>query len=351
MTTKLSIEESGDAWTGEYTTTRGDDEASSTSLKNVTLEGNKLTFDVEREFNGNAFTITYQGIVHTDKIAGWSMMEFNRSPRDRSWTATREQPTVITLWPSGAPGSVADGGAEKVRVTGQGERVVSNVHNPSLTPYIPTGDDATGAAVIIAPGGGHRELWSDHEGHNLGKWLMERGVAAFVLKYRLAEEKGSKYTVDDHALADLQRSIRLVRSRAIEWNITTSSVGVLGFSAGGELVALSGMRFDAGEANASEKIEQQSCRPDFTALIYPGRSRRYEPHKDSPPVFIACGYRDRPDISKGMADVYLKYKEAGVPAELHIYANAGHGFGVRERNTGAAAKWPQRFEEWLAELR
>ena len=260
-------------------------------------------------------------------------------------------PELIFLWDGGAPGAVADGGSERVRVTDQGERVISNVHNPSLTPYLPGEETVTGAAVIIAPGGGHRELWSDHEGHNLAKWLMKRGISAFVLKYRLAEEKDSQYTVDDHALSDLQRSIRLVRSRGNEWRINSNGVGVLGFSAGGELVALSGMRFDDGDSKAKDKIERESCRPDFTALIYPGRSRRYEPHKDSPPVFIACGYKDRPDISKGMAEVYFKYKEVGVPAELHIYSNAGHGFGVRDRNSGAAAKWPQRFEEWLADLK
>lgn len=257
----------------------------------------------------------------------------------------------ILLWPGGAPGAVVDGGEEITRVTAQGEHVISNVHRPSITPYVPQPEDAVGAAVIIAPGGGHRELWSDHEGHNLAKWLAERGVAGFVLKYRLAEQRGSQYTVDDHAFADLQRSIRLVRSRAEQWNINRNAVGALGFSAGGELVALSGMRFDAGDPQASDAVEQKGCRPDFTALIYPGRSRRYSPHKESPPVFIACGYKDRQDISKGMAEVYLKYKEVGVPAELHIYANAGHGFGVRNRNQGAVAKWPQRFVEWLTDLK
>jgi len=349
MSTEVAIENSGDGWTGTYTTTRGEGEENTTSLKNVTLEGNKLTFDVERSFNDTPCTITYQGLVRPNEIVGWSMMEFNGSPRDREWVASRKDPEAILLWPDGAPGAVANGGAENVRVTGQGERVISNVHNPSLTPYIPSASASTGAAVIIAPGGGHRELWSDHEGHNLGKWLQQRGVAAFVLKYRLAEEVGSEYTVDDHALADLQRSVRLVRSRANQWNVAADSVGVLGFSAGGELVALSGMRFDMGDATAEDEIEQQSCRPDFAALIYPGRSRRYEPHRDSPPVFIACGYGDRPDISKGMAEVYLKYKDVGVPAELHIYSDAGHGFGVRERSRGAAAKWPQRFVEWLAD--
>ena len=255
----------------------------------------------------------------------------------------------ILLWPNGAPGSEGKTGEAATRVTEQGERVVSHVHKPALSVYLPAADKATGTAVIIAPGGGHRELWTDHEGHNLAKWLKERGIAACVLKYRLAEEADSSYTVDDHALADLQRSIRLVRSRAKAWNIDPARVGVLGFSAGGELVALAGMRFDAGQADSDDLVERQNCRPDFQALIYPGRSRRYEPHQDSPPVFIVCGNQDRPDISKGMATVYLKFKEVGVPAELHIYANAGHGFGVRDRNQGAVAQWPARFEEWLVD--
>ena len=256
----------------------------------------------------------------------------------------------LLLWPNGAPGSEGQDGQEQVRVTQQGERVVSNVHKPTLTLYLPSKDQVTGAGVIIAPGGGHRELWSDHEGHNLGKWLQRRGIAGFVLKYRLAEEANSKYTVDDHALADMQRAIRLVRSRAESWHLKPDCIGAIGFSAGGEIVALSGMKFDDGDEESNDLVERQPCRPDFQGLVYPGRSRRYEPHKNSPPVFIACGFRDRPDISHGMAEVYLKFKSVGVPAELHIFAKAGHGFGVRERNQGAAAKWPERFEEWLSDL-
>jgi endo-1,4-beta-xylanase len=263
---------------------------------------------------------------------------------------TADQPKEIRLWPNGAPGSEGKSGDEAVRVTPQGEHVVSNVHYPSITPYLPPKEKATGAAVIIAPGGGHRELWVDHEGHNLARWLSERGVAAFVLKYRLAREANSTYKVDDHAFADLQRAIRLVRSRAKEWNIVPSRVGAMGFSAGGELVALAGMRFDGGNKEATDAVEREGSRPDFHVLIYPGSSARFAPTKDSPPVFIACGYKDRPDISRGMAEVYLKFKEVGVPAELHIYANAGHGFGVRESNRGAAAGWPTRFAEWLDDL-
>ena len=261
-----------------------------------------------------------------------------------------DQPKEILLWPNGAPGSEGKTGNESVRVTDDGEHVISNVHKPSLTPYLPSKDKATGAAVIIAPGGGHREMWVDHEGHNLARWLSSRGIAAFVLKYRLAREPNSTYKIDEHALADTQRAIRLVRNRAQEWSIVPSRIGVMGFSAGGELAALASMRFDGGNKDAAEMIDRENSRPDFQALIYPGSSGRIAPTKDSPPVFLACGYKDRPDISSGLAQVYLKFKEVGVPAELHIYAGIGHGFGVREKNRGAASGWPARFEEWLTDL-
>lgn len=256
----------------------------------------------------------------------------------------------IPLWPNGAPGSEGKTGEEKTRLAENGERVVSNVHKPSITPYLPPKEKSTGAAVIIAPGGGHRELWTDHEGHNVARYLSARGVAAFTLKYRLAREPNSTYTVDDHAMADMRRAIRLVRSRAQEWNINPSRIGVMGFSAGGELAALAAMSFDGGDKEAPDPVERESSRPDFQALIYPGSSRRFAPTKDSPPVFIVCGYKDRPDISQGMAEVYLKFRQAGVPAELHIYAGAGHGFGLRDKNTDAASKWPARFEEWLGDM-
>ncbi len=264
--------------------------------------------------------------------------------------AVAQQPKEILLWPKGAPGSEGKTGDEAVRVTEDGEHVVTNVHKPSLTPYLPPKDKATGAAVIIAPGGGHREMWVDHEGHNLAKWLSARGIAAFVLKYRLAREPNSTYKIDEHALADTLRAIRLVRSRANEWGINTQRIGVMGFSAGGELAALASMRFDGGNKDAVDGIERESSKPDFQALIYPGSSGRIVPTKDSPPVFLVCGYKDRPDISSGLAQVYLKFKEAGVPAELHIYASIGHGFGVRDKNRSAAGGWPARFEEWLNDL-
>ncbi len=264
------------------------------------------------------------------------------------WAA--QQPKEIPLWPNGAPGSEGKTGEEAVRLTPDGEHVVSNVHKPSLTPYLPSKDKAIGVAVIVAPGGGHRELWVDHEGHNFAKWLSTRGIAAFVLKYRLARETNSTYKIEEHGFADTQRAIRLVRSRAQEWGVNPARVGVLGFSAGGEVAALVSMRYDTGNKEAADTVEREPSRPDFQALIYPGTSGKVVPTKESPPIFLLCGYKDRPDISRGLAEVYLKFKDLGVPAELHIYATAGHGFGMREKNRSAVATWPARFEEWLAEL-
>lgn len=201
--------------------------------------------------------------------------------------------------------------------------------------------------MIIAPGGGHSKLCLGHEGYALAEWLRDHGIAAFVLKYRLAREMGSTYTIQDHAMADARRAIRMVRSRATEWNLKPDRIGIMGFSAGGELAAFAAMKSVAGDAKSADIIERSGCRPDFQALIYPGTSDLFTVEKGMPPLFIACGYDDRPDISKGMASLYLKYKEAGVKAELHIYSNAGHGFGYRVGTTTGFGDWPLRFREWL----
>jgi acetyl esterase/lipase len=255
-----------------------------------------------------------------------------------------EVPAAIPLWPHGAPGSEARV-AEPEKTEGSN---VTNVHNPSITPFIPA-SDATGVAVVIAPGGGHSKLCLGHEGYALGEWFRDHGIAAFVLKYRLAREKGSTYTIQDHAMADARRALRTVRSRAGEWGVKPDRIGIIGFSAGGELAAFAAMQSDAGKPDAADVIERASCRPDFQALIYPGTSGLFTVEKGMPPLFIACGYGDRPDIAEGMASLYLKYKAAGVKAELHIYANAGHGFGYRPGTTTAAGAWPFRFQEWLAD--
>ncbi len=263
--------------------------------------------------------------------------------------ATAAEPEAILLWTSGAPGSEArKTEAEKADI-GPGKCNVTNVHSPSITPYLPAADKATGTAIIIAPGGGHRVLCLGHEGNALGEWFAEHGIAAFVLKYRLAREPASTYTVDEHAMADTRRAIRMVRSRAAEWKINPARIGILGFSAGGELAALAAMKSDSGQPDAADTTERASSRPDFQALIYPGSSNRFTVEAGMPPAFIALGAKDRPDISLGMAQLYLKYKEAGVPAELHIYANAGHGFGYRPGTKSADGAWPLRLREWLVD--
>ncbi|HSJ00855.1 MAG: alpha/beta hydrolase [Verrucomicrobium sp.] len=257
-----------------------------------------------------------------------------------------DTPAALPLWPNGAPGSEARR-SEPEKLDGSN---VTNVHNPTITPYLPT-KDATGLAVIIAPGGGHSKLCLGHEGYALAEWFQEHGIAAFVLKYRLARDKDSNgaYTIQDHAMADTRRAIRTVRSRAQEWGLKADKIGIIGFSAGGELAAFSAMKSDAGDVKSADPIEQVSSRPDFQALVYPGTSGLFTVEKGMPPLFIACGYGDRPDIAEGMASLYLKYKAAGVKAELHIYSNAGHGFGYRPGTTTAAGAWPFRFQEWLVD--
>src|SRR5712691_2261409 len=256
-------------------------------------------------------------------------------------------PTEIPLWPNGAPGSEGKTAQEVVAKSSSGELSVWSIHHPSLTPYLPAKEKATGTAMLVIPGGGHRNLAITHEGYNVAEWLSEHGIAAFVLKHRLARETNSTYHIEVESLADTTRAMRLIRSRAEEWNIDPKRVGAIGFSAGGELVNLVCARFDDGQPGASDPIDRQPCRPNFQALIYPGRSGDIQPTNGFPPVFLACSYTDRKDISEGLAETYLRFKRAEVPAELHIYSTGGHGFGLRAGNQKPVGAWITRFYEWM----
>ncbi len=260
--------------------------------------------------------------------------------------ATAEEPE-IRLWPQGAPGSEGKNDPEAVVTSKSGERTVSSVHQPSITPFLPPKEKAIGAAILVIPGGGHSKLCIDHEGVFISKWLSERGIAAFMLKHRLARENGSTYTIEKHAAADTERAIRLIRSRAAEWNIDPGRLGAMGFSAGGELVSIAALRPSPTDPEDPDPIQRQSPWPAFQVLIYPGRSADINPTELAPPVFMACGEKDRKDISEGLAEVYLRYKRVGVSAELHVFAGIGHGFGYRPTNKGAGATWPERLVEWL----
>jgi acetyl esterase/lipase len=257
---------------------------------------------------------------------------------------------VQLLWPNGAPGSPAHISPEKTRLTDGGEHIVSNVHAPSITVYLPAQAMRTGSAVIVIPGGGHTELWMDHEGYRVAEFLAEHGVAAFVLKYRLAREPGSIYSVEKHSLADVQRALRLVRSRSARWQIDPRRVGVMGFSAGGELAALAAAHSDSGAPDSGDMVERQSSRPSFQALLYPAIPPDLSFSPQTPPAFLLGGSEDRPAISQGLAELYLALRRAGGHAELHLYEGVGHGFGLRAGNTGPVAAWPQRFLEWLGSV-
>jgi acetyl esterase/lipase len=257
---------------------------------------------------------------------------------------------VRLLWPNGAPGSPVNG-KETVRLSDRGEHIVSDVHAPSVTVYLPAHEKRASTAVIVIPGGGHTELWMDHEGYRVAEFLANHGIAAFVLKYRLARAPGSAYSVEKHALADAQRAIRLVRSQSAQWKLDPQRVGVMGFSAGGELAALTASRFDGGAPDSDDSVERQSSRPNFQALLYPAIPPGLQFSPDTPPAFLLGGAEDQPAISQGLADLYLALRRAGSHAELHIYEGVGHGFGLRADNTGPIAEWPQRFLEWLNELK
>jgi endo-1,4-beta-xylanase len=245
-----------------------------------------------------------------------------------------------------APGSEGQTGEEIAKLSDGGERIVSNVHRPSLTVYLPTAPTEPTLAVLIVPGGGHREIWTDHEGHNVARWLRKRGVAAFMLKYRLPRQEGSPYTIE-HEVADGKRAIRILRQRAAQWRIDPARIGMIGFSAGGELTARVAVAPDDGDPDASDLVERQSTRLAFQALMYPAHPEVIQPASDAPPAFLCWGFEDFPMISEGMGSVYARFRDAGVPVEVHVYSTAGHGFGIRAHDTSPAGKWIDRFYEWL----
>lgn len=257
-----------------------------------------------------------------------------------SWAA---QP--ILLWSNGAPGSEGKTSPETMRINPPDEEVISNVNFPSITPYLPDPQKATGAAVIVIPGGGHKEIWITHEGYREAQFLADHGIAAFVLKYRLSRAPGSTYTIMGQSLPDVQRAIRLVRSRAGEWHIDPARVGVMGFSAGGHLAALSGIHFDSGTAAAGDPIDRQSSRPAFLGLIYPYLPDEVRFTAATPPAFLLGGEKD--EISAGLPSRYLELEHLGVLTELHMLVGVGHGFGMRPVNPPHVAIWPQLFYNWL----
>jgi len=271
-------------------------------------------------------------------------------------SAAPSSASEIPLWAAGAPGSEAMASKKEVvdgPHQGQDFTRIWSIHNPSLTIFLPPKDKATGAAMIVAPGGGHRFLSFDMEGTNVAEYLNSIGVAAFVLKYRLAKEEGSPYKVETDALADGQRAVRMVRARAAEWNVNPAKVGFMGFSAGGEVAALVSTRYDAGKPNAADPVERQSSKPDYQVLIYPGGINADNIHvtKDTPPAFMLCADNDK-GPSLAIPALYLALKNAGVSSEIHIYNSGGHGFGLRKNPKAKIiyTTWILRLADWMTDI-
>jgi acetyl esterase/lipase len=262
-------------------------------------------------------------------------------------------PNVELLWPQGAPGAKGDKAEDK----------------PSLTVFLPPASVANGTAVIVCPGGGYQHLASSYEGNEPAEWLQKRGVAAFVLRYRLSP----RYRHPTPML-DVQRAMRLVRSRAKEWAIDPQRIGVWGFSAGGHLAATASTHFDAGNPGAPDPIDRVGCRPDFSILCYPvitfepplahmgSRNALLGPEADPMLVESLCNERqvtartpaaflfhtdtDVGVLAENSVLYYLALKKAGIAAEMHIYGKGKHGVGLAA-NDPVLSSWPARLEDWM----
>jgi acetyl esterase/lipase len=267
--------------------------------------------------------------------------------------AAEGEPKVELLWPKGAPGAVGDGPADR----------------PLLKVYLPPADKSTGTAVVVCPGGGYGHLALGHEGKEPADWLNLHGVAAFVVSYRLAPRYHHPAPMQD-----VQRAIRLVRSRASEWGIEPKRIGVWGFSAGGHLASTAATHFDDGKPDAGDNIERVSCRPDFAILCYPvitleppfahmgscenllGKSpdaalvaslcNDRQVTAKTPPTFLFHTNADGPVPAENSVLFYLALRKAGVPAELHIYEKGPHGVGLAGKDP-VLSTWSDRLADWM----
>jgi acetyl esterase/lipase len=262
---------------------------------------------------------------------------------------------TMLLWPAGAPGALGE----------------EDVDKPTLTVFLPTAPNVTKTGVVVAPGGSYTHLAMEKEGFAFARWLNERGVAAFVLQYRL----GPKYH-HPIEIGDAQRAIRMVRAHAAEWGVATDHVGMWGSSAGGHLAATAGTKFEAGKADASDVVEQQGSRPDFLILSYPvitfhepelhrgsfknllgdspdpaladSLSAETQVTKDTPPTFIFTTTDDKTVPVLNSIMFYSALMKAGVPVEMHIFQQGTHGAGLAEANPQLSV-WPDLLAKWMRE--
>jgi len=285
---------------------------------------------------------------------------FAQSPGGRK--PDPEHPTLL-LWPHGVPGAVTKLGPELDTtkpsddlIAGKPVVRLGNVSEPTLTFYPAKGQNS-GATVVVFPGGAYQILAMDLEGTEVCDWLTSIGVNCALLKYRVPDS--GPYPEHANALQDAQRALRMVRARATEWHIDPTRVGVLGFSAGGHLAATLGSQFDQHLYESVDAADKLSCRPDFTVLIYPAYLADDKNHfalnpivrttAKTPPTFIVQT-EDDPIHVENATVYYRALKDANIPAELHVYAEGGHGYGLR-RTQLPVTGWPNLVEAWLRSVK
>ncbi|MDP4215855.1 MAG: alpha/beta hydrolase [Bacteroidota bacterium] len=255
----------------------------------------------------------------------------------------QDSPRVIHLWANGAPGYES----RRNEPEEAKDYWVKNVQNPSLTAYLPPKEKANGAAVVICPGGGHRLLVYNAEGRDPALFLNSLGVTCFVLKYRLFREDKSPYSIET-VRQDAYRAMRLVRSLAREYALDTARIGIMGFSAGGEVVAQVAYASGMGDPHAADPIDRLNGRPNFQMLVYPGPLGVPDVvPSDAPPAFLIAADDDE-CCSPPVIRLLEKYREARVPVEAHILAHGNHAFNMGYRSDLRSVKsWPQRLADWL----
>jgi len=290
--------------------------------------------------------------VFAISVAGWALAQQSGWPVGPGHT-------VLTLWPDGAPGPSTVTGPEKDMTTAKDALVggrplvhLGNVSVPTLTLFAPKGTN-TGAAVVVFPGGGYNILAIDLEGTEVCDWLTARGITCVLLKYRVP--RTGPYPKSEAALQDAQRAVGLVREHAAEWNVNPRKVGVLGFSAGGHLAAAVSTHYATRLYPRVDAADDLSCRPDFAVVVYPGylaqadKDFAFTPDipvtKETPPTFLVQA-EDDPVHVENAVEYFLALKKAGVPAELHVYAQGGHGYGLR-RTELPVTRWPELVDVWL----
>lgn len=253
-------------------------------------------------------------------------------------------PVTVKLWPNGAPGSQARRSEPEVAQ----DYWVRNVHDPSVAIFRPVLHQ-NGAAMVVFPGGAHRMLVWTTEGVNVARALNRYGVTVFVVKYRLAREQGSPYSIERDAAADARRAIRWVRAHAADYGVDPRRVGAMGFSAGGELVSMIADNKEASPPAPRDAIDRLNGRPDFQVLVFPGPlGIPADAVADAPPAFLIAGSLDQCCAAPSV-QLYEQLRRAKIPAELHMYAGAGHAFNLDESNRISILHWPDRLADWLAD--